>query len=374
MPAPLPNIGYTGCGAYLPARVVSNDDLAAMVDTSDEWIQRRTGIRRRRVLGQRESILDMAVRAARDALADAGVEPEQLGDIQVGVNTWLRFPSLATQVQQALGAQGASASDVSAGCSGFIYAVEAAYNKILVEKLKYGRDVIALVIGVDGLSHVTDWTDRSTCVLLGDGAGAVVLRQVDEGGILATHTDADGQFGSMLYLDSVLKSPVVAGSSLLRTRKQCARPYLRMNGRKVYGVAVATMVRNVRRVIEKYNALSTSPIGVEDIDRIYPHQANLRIIELVARKLRVDLDKVYTDGIVEYGNTSAASIPIGYFDERARYEGKPGPHLEIDVAFGSGFASGALLRRVIGTPAARRPAKGASTQVAAAATSPAVTG
>ena len=354
----LPNIDYVGYGAYLPPRVVSNDDLAEMVDTSDEWIRRRTGIRTRRVLGEQESILDMAVSAARDALADAGVEPTEIGDIQVGVNTWLRFPSLATQVQKALGADGASASDVSAGCSGFIYAVEAAYNKILVEKLKYGRDLVALVIGVDGLSHVTDWTDRSTCVLLGDGAGAVVLRHVDEGGILATHTDADGQYGSMLYLDSVLKSPAVEGSSELRTRRQCARPYLRMNGRKVYGVAVQTMVRNVRRVLDKYNRLSTSKIGVDDIDRIYPHQANLRIIEMVAKKLRVPLEKVYTGGIVRYGNTSAASIPIGYCDERARYDGESGPHLEIDVAFGSGFASGAVLRRVVGTPGAGpRPAR-----------------
>lgn len=349
MPHSLPNIGYTGYGAFLPPRVVSNDDLAEMVDTSDEWIRRRTGIRTRHVLNEKESILDMAVAAARGALGDAGVDPADLGDIQVGVNTWLRFPSLATQVQQTLGADHASAADVSAGCSGFIYAVEAAYNKILVEKLRYGRNVVALVIGVDGLSHVTDWTDRSTCVLLGDGAGAVVLRQVDEGGILATHTHADGQYGSMLYLDSVLKSPAVAGSSELRTRKQCARPYLRMNGRKVYGVAVQTMVANVRRVIEKYNRLAASKIGVEDIDRIYPHQANLRIIEMVAKKLRIPLEKVYTEGIAEYGNTSAASIPIGYYDERARYDGDAGPHLEIDVAFGSGFASGALLRRVVGS-------------------------
>jgi 3-oxoacyl-[acyl-carrier-protein] synthase-3 len=356
----LPNIGFTGFGAYLPEHVLSNDDLAQMVDTSDAWIRRRTGIRTRRILSREESILDMATGAARTALDDAGVQAEDLGDIQIGVNTWLRFPSLATQLQQALGARDASAADISAGCSGFVYALEAAYNKILVEKLCYGRDIVALVIGVDGLSHVTDWTDRGTCVLLGDGAGAVVLRQVDDGGILATHTHADGQYGSMLYLDSVLQSPVAAGTDRLVTREQCARPYLRMNGRKVYGVAVQTMVRDVHRVIEKYNLRAGTNIGVEDIDRIYPHQANLRILEMVAKKLHVPLEKVYTDGIAKYGNTSAASIPIGYYDTRARYEGEPGSHLEIDVAFGSGFASGAVLRKVSATPRADTPTAVAS--------------
>ena len=235
-----PKIGFAGFGAYLPPRELTNDDLSEMVDTDDAWIRRRTGIRSRRILSAEESILDMAVIAAQRALDDAGVDASDVGDIHVGVNTWLRFPSLATQVQRVLGATGAAASDVSAGCSGFIYAVEAAYNRVLVEKLKYGRDVVSLVIGVDGLSHVTDWTDRSTCVLLGDGAGAVVIQGVAEGEILATHTHADGQYGGMLYLDSTLESPVEAGSDRLVTREQCARPYLRMNGRKVYGCLLYT--------------------------------------------------------------------------------------------------------------------------------------
>jgi 3-oxoacyl-[acyl-carrier-protein] synthase-3 len=342
----VPKVGFAGYGAYLPPRELTNEELSRMVDTNDEWILRRTGIRSRRILAEDETILDMAVSAARRALADAGVEAQDVGDIHVGVNTWLRFPSLATQVQRVLGAEGAAACDVSAGCSGFIYAVEAAYNRVLVEKLKYGRDVVSLVIGVDGLSHVTDWTDRSTCVLLGDGAGAVVLKQVEQGEILATHTHADGQYGGMLYLDSPLESPVEHGSSKLITREQSTRPYLRMNGRKVYGVAFQTMVNDIRKVIEKHNESTGDDLSVEDIDRIYPHQANLRIIEMVAKKLRISLDKVYTDGIVKYGNTSAASIPIGYCDTRDRYQGESGPHLEIDVAFGSGFASGAILRRV----------------------------
>ena len=341
-----PKIGFAGYGAYLPPRELTNDDLSRMVDTNDEWIRRRTGIRSRRILAEDESILDMAVMSARRALDDAGVEPHEVGDIHVGVNTWLRFPSLATQVQRVLGATDAAASDVSAGCSGFIYAVEAAYNRVLVEKIKYGRDVVSLVIGVDGLSHVTDWTDRSTCVLLGDGAGAVVVKSVDQGEILATHTHADGQYGGMLYLDSTLQSPVEPVSGELVTREQCARPYLRMNGRKVYGVAFQTMVNDIRKVIEKYNESTGDDVTVADIDRIYPHQANLRIIEMVAKKLKISLDKVYTDGIVKFGNTSAASIPIGYVDTRKRYDDDPRPHLEIDVAFGSGFASGAILRRV----------------------------
>ncbi len=343
----LPKIGFAGYGAYLPPRVLTNADLSEMVDTSDEWIRRRTGIRTRHILSEEESILDMAVAAAQQALDDAGVGPEEVGDIHVGVNTWLRFPSLATQVQRVLGADNAAASDVSAGCSGFIYAVEAAYDRILVEKLKYGRDLVSLVIGVDGLSHVTDWTDRSTCVLLGDGAGAVVLKSVEQGEILATHTHANGQFGSVLYLEMDLGSPVVPGSSKLVTRKECARPYLRMNGRKVYGVACQTMVSDIRTVIDKYNQSAGTNIDIEDIDRIYPHQANLRIIEMVAKKLHIPSEKVYSDGVVKYGNTSAASIPIGYYDTRDRYNGDGGVHLEIDVAFGSGFASGAILRRKV---------------------------
>ena len=340
-------IGYVGFGAYVPPTVLTNNDLERIVDTSDEWIQRRTGIRERHILAQDETILDMAVAAARQALDDAQIAPEQIGDIRVGVNTWARFPSLATQVQAAIGAFNASAADVSAGCAGFIYAVEEAYNKIWVSKVRDGEDLISLVIGVDGLSHITNWTDRGTCVLLGDGAGAVVLRQVDRGGILAIHTHADGRYGDYLYSDSVLETqwdPRVPES--FSNKQSGVRPYLHMSGRKVYGVAVRTMVNDIHTVVDKYNRDNPDPVSLEDIHFVYPHQANLRIIESVASNLGLPLDRVYTNGIVHFGNTSTASIPLGYLDPAARANGAPQHGIEIDVAFGAGFASGAILREV----------------------------
>lgn len=340
-------IGYVGFGAYVPATVLTNNDLERIVDTSDEWIQRRTGIRERHILAADETILDMAVAAARQALDDAGIAPEQVGDIRVGVNTWARFPSLATQVQAAIGAFNASAADVSAGCAGFIYAVEEAYNKIWVSKARDGDDLISLVIGVDGLSHITDWTDRGTCVLLGDGAGAVVLRQVDRGGILAIHTHADGRYGDYLYCDSALETQWDPSASAPFSNKQSGvRPYLHMSGRKVYGVAVRTMVSDIHTVVEKYNRDNPDPVTLDDISFVYPHQANLRIIESVASKLGMPLERVYTNGIVHFGNTSTASIPLGYLDPNARTNGTPRRGIEIDVAFGAGFASGAILRAV----------------------------
>lgn len=340
-------IGYVGAGSYLPAKVLTNDDLAAIVDTDDEWILRRTGIRERRILAKDESILDMAVGAARDAIADASIDPEEITDIRVGVNTWARFPSLATQVQAELGINGCSAADVSAGCAGFVYGVEEAYNKLYVEKQVYGRTGTALVIGVDGLSHITNWQDRSTCVLLGDGAGAVVMREVEAGGILAIHTAAEGRYGDLLYCESALETQLPpSGSGAFTHETGGVRPYLHMDGRRVYGVAVRTMVEDARQVIELFNRGNPSPIGVKDIGFVYPHQANLRIIEKVACKLDIPLERVYTNGIERFGNTSTASIPIGYVDPDAREQAAVPGDYEIDVAFGSGFASGAILREV----------------------------
>lgn len=345
---PTLSIGYAGVGACLPSTVLTNEDLEKIVDTDDEWIQRRTGIRRRRILAEGETILDMALEASRRALEDAGVDPAEIDDIRVGVNTWARFPSLATQLQARLGADRASASDVSAGCAGFIYAVEEAYNKIFVEKLRDGRDLTSLVVGVDGLSHITNWRDRSTCVLLGDGAGAVVLRQVDRGGIVSIHTHADGRYGDALYSDPVLESqwnPNGAGG--FSSKESGVRQYLHMDGRKVYGVAVRTMVRDIKQVIAKYNHDNDEPIDLDDISFVYPHQANLRIIEKVAELLEIPLQRVYTNGIIEFGNTSTASIPIGYSDPDARPDRPAQPGFEVDAAFGAGFASGAILRQVV---------------------------
>ena len=345
-------VGFVGSGAYVPETELTNAQLERLVDTSDEWIRRRTGIRSRRVLDGRESILDMAVKASRRALDDAGVAPEEIDEIRVAVNTWMRIPSLATQLQTELGVGRSSAADVSAGCAGFVYAVEDVWHKMLCEKALYGRRLKALVVGVDGLSHITDWTDRSTCVLLGDGAGAVVMGELERGGILATHTQADGRFGKLLYseLPLPLEAAVVGSKSehYPRVDDVGARQYLRMDGRRVFVAAVETMVGDVRRVLEKYRMASGRELSVDDIDYIYPHQANLRIIEKVAQKLHVPEEKVYAAGIVQFGNTSAASIPLGYEDMRHRRNGHGDgkPRYEVDVAFGAGFASGAILREV----------------------------
>ncbi len=346
----LPRIGYVGLGSYLPPTVLDNETLSRIVDTSDEWIVQRTGIRTRRILDKSESILDMAERASRQALERAGVHPEEVSDIRVGVNTWLRFPSLATQLQNRLGARAASASDVSAGCAGFIYAVEEAHNKILVDKLKYGRERISLVVGVEALSHITNWTDRRTCVLFGDGAGAVVMREVDEGGILAIHTHAQGEYGDLLHSTPLLGNQLDDSAGKKFTHEQAGpRAYLEMEGPKVYTVAIRTMVDDIRRVVANYNQAAQHPIDLSDIDYVYPHQANLRIIERVAERLGVDLERVYTEGVVNYGNTSTASIPIGYCDEHAHPPRGKKRRIEVDVAFGAGFASGAILREVVET-------------------------
>jgi 3-oxoacyl-[acyl-carrier-protein] synthase-3 len=341
-------IGFLGSGAHVPETELTNAQLEKLVDTSDEWIRRRTGIHTRRVLDGRESILDITVRAARRALDDAGLAPEDIDDIRVAVSTWMRIPSLATSLQRILGVGASSASDVAAGCAGFVYAVEDASNKMLAEHVLYGRETKALVVGVDTLSEITDWTDRSTCVLLGDGAGAVVLGRVEAGGILATHTNADGRHGRLLYSEPPPADHVHHGIGTPRTEGDGARQFLRMDGRRVFPAAVATMVSDVHRVLEKYQLASGQRIGIEDIDYIFPHQANLRILEMVAKRLGAPLEKVYTGGIAKYGNTSAASIPLGYEDMRHQWNGDVGGRLVVDVAFGAGFASGALLREMPG--------------------------
>lgn len=347
MTSPSPRIGYLGFGAYIPELEVTNEDLSHIVDTSDEWIVRRTGISTRRVLGQGETLLDMAVEAARRALDDAGVPAAEVDDIRVGVNTWLRFPSLGTQIQKALGCRRASASDVSAGCAGFVYAVEEAYNRIWVERARYDRGTTALVVGVDALSHITDWSDRNTCVLLGDGAGAVVMGEGARDEILAVDTHADGRHGHLLYSRPVLESQLEDGGGLSFTHERKGpRTYLHMDGPRTYAIAVKTMARHVEGIVAKYNRANGGCLSLEDIGYVFPHQANLRIIEAVADRVGISMDKVYSDGVRQYGNTSTASIPMGYVDGRGRHEGREGPVFEVDVAFGAGFASGAILRRI----------------------------
>lgn len=335
-------IGYLGVGRYLPANVLTNAHLEKMVDTSDEWIVQRTGIRERRIIGPGESVVSMAVAAAREAIAYAGLKPRQISDIRVGVNTHLRFPSVGAIVQQQLGIAEATACDISAGCSAFIFCVDALYHRMMSEWLLEGKSFYGLAIGVDALSLVTDWSDRSTCVLFGDGAGAVVIGPVNAGGILATTTRTQGQYSDLLYLTRVLEDSLDDPATMsFKRRNGVASPVIHMEGRKVFQVAVRTMMADIRAVIQKFNRIHGESLSLDDIQYVIPHQANHRIVSAVAEGLRLPLEQVYSEGIVRYGNTSAASIPMGYVDEWGK---RPGA-LEVDVAFGSGFASGAILRR-----------------------------
>ncbi len=337
-------IGILGTGACLPATAWSNADLARFVPSDDAWVRRRTGIRSRRVLGEDESILGMAVEASRQALAAAGVAPKDVGEVRVATCTWNRLPSLASQVQRALGIAGSAAADVEAGCAGFVYAIEDVWSRMWLERHRYGEGRAALVVGADALSHIADWTDRSTCVLFGDGAGAVVLGDVAAGGILAAHTGADGRHGDLLYTEAGPDGPRPLDGP---GRGRRAVQVLRMDGRRVFQAAVDAMVFEVRAVLDRAEAATGRRYGIGDVDLVIPHQANLRIIERVAKRLGVPSGRVYADGIVRYGNTSAASIPLAYADLASRNGALPRPRLELDVAFGAGFASGAVLREVV---------------------------
>lgn len=335
-------IGYLGVGSYVPENVLTNAHLESIVDTTAEWIIQRTGIHTRRIMGPEDSLATMALNASRAALDQAGIEPSQINDIRIGVNTHMRFPSLAATVQEELGADNASAADISAGCAGFIFSVEDVYNRMIAEWALHRRSYYALAIGVDALSVITDWNDRSTCVLFGDGAGAVVIGPVESGEILATVTRTQGKYAKLLYLDKFLSNSLEEpeGMNMLR-RNGTVYPFLRMAGPKVFPVAVRTMMADIKSVVEKYNSLGGESISLQDIEYVIPHQANLRIVRAVADGLKLGYDQVYSAGVINYGNTSAASIPLGYADEWGK---RPGA-LQVDVAFGAGFASGAILRR-----------------------------
>jgi 3-oxoacyl-[acyl-carrier-protein] synthase-3 len=332
---------FAGLGKYLPERVLTNHDLERLVETSDEWILDRTGIAERRMAADNETASTMGIEAARQALAQAQIDAADLDLVIVATTTPDgMFPSVASLVQNGLGARRAGAFDINAACVGFVTAIATASQ--FIASGAYQR---VLVVGSDVLSRIVDWQDRGTCVLFGDGAGAVVVRRVERGGILATHTHADGRYGDLLYSDPVVGSQLNGSPRDFAHETTGARPFIHMDGRRVYAIAVETMVRDVCRVIEKWNASSGERITAADVDYVYPHQANLRIVEMVAKRLGVPVERVYTGGVVRYGNTSTASIPLGYWDNRDRFR-EGGGRLEVDVAFGAGFASGAILRRV----------------------------
>lgn len=312
----------SGTGSYLPERVLTNFDLEQMVDTSDEWIYSRTGIRERHIAGDRELTSDLATQAARQALSAASLEPEQIDLILVATTTPDRiFPSTACTVQQKLGiGNGGAAFDVQAVCSGFIYALATANNFI-----RAGQAQRALVIGAETMSRVTDWSDRTNCILWGDGAGAVVLEQSATPGVISTHLHSDGSYSELLRI----QGGVSAGFDSACT--------IEMEGNAVFKIAVNTLDSIVDET------LAANGMQKSDVDWLVPHQANIRIIQATAKKLGMSMDRVVAT-IEKHGNTSAASIPLA-LDSAVR-EGKiiNGETILME-AFGGGFTWGSALLR-----------------------------
>ncbi|MFZ9395444.1 MAG: beta-ketoacyl-ACP synthase III [Erythrobacter sp.] len=317
---------FRGSGSALPAKVVTNAELAQRVDTSDEWIVERSGIRQRYIAGEGETTATLATDAARAALADAGMDASQIDLIVLATATPDNtFPATATKVQNALGCNGGIAFDVGAVCSGFLYALATADSM-----LRTGLASRALVIGAETFSRILDWEDRTTCVLFGDGAGAVVLEAVesdaaDAPGIIATKLHADGAQHDLLYVDGGPSSTQTVG-------------HVRMKGREVFRHAVV----NLADVLEE--VLDNTGISAAEIDWVVPHQANKRILDATARKLGIDDEKVIVT-VDRHANTSAASVPLAF--DVARKDGriKQGD-LVMFEAMGGGFTWGACLARM----------------------------
>lgn len=309
-------------GAYLPREHVSNADLSKRVDTSDEWITQRTGIRARHIAGADEPTSLMATEAARVALANAGLQASDIDAVVVATTTPDdTFPSVAVKVQAALGMAHGFAYDVQAVCSGFVYALANANGLISTGVAKR-----VLVIGAEKMSSLLDWDDRTTCVLFGDGAGAVVLEATDDAqrGILSTHLHSDGRYRDMLYTSGGVATTGTAGA-------------IQMQGREVFKYAVEALASVVDEVLEATGVTSA------EIDLLVPHQANLRIIEGTAKKLGMSMDKVVVT-LDKHGNTSAASIPLALHEAVSGGRVKRGDTLLLE-AMGGGFTWGALLVR-----------------------------
>ncbi len=313
-------------GSYLPKKILTNSELEKIVDTSDEWIFQRSGIRSRRIAAENESTSDMAVNAAKDALDCAGINPVDIDGIIVATTTPDQtFPSVAVNVQHALGVPVGIAFDVQAVCSGFIYALSVADNFI-----KAGQMKRVLVIGAEKMSSIIDWSDRATCVLFGDGAGAVILEAQESednsngAGLLSTHLYANGSMKDLLYTNGGVSTTGDSG-------------HIVMQGREVFKHAVRLMADAVNVALDKNN------MSANDIDWLVPHQANLRIIESTAKKLSMPMDRVVVS-VEEHGNTSAASIPLA-FDGAVKDGRIKRGDLVLFEALGGGLTWGSALLR-----------------------------
>lgn len=312
-----------GTGSYLPARVVTNADLEKLVETTDAWIVERTGIRQRHQAGEGELTSDLALKAAERALEAAGIDAGEIGLVIVATTTADRiFPSTACILQAKLGIEnGCPAFDVQAVCSGFVYAMTLADQFIRSGQVRY-----ALVVGAETLSRITDWNDRGNCILWGDGAGAVVLKADAEPGIVSTHIHADGRYQDLLFVD---------GGVSLKTEGAC---HMRMSGNAVFKMAVKTLDAIVDET------LAANGLAKTDIDWLVPHQANIRIMQSTARKLRLPMEKVIVT-VQDHGNTSAASIPLA-LDHGVRSGQVQKGQTVLLEGVGGGFTWGAVLLKM----------------------------
>ena len=319
-------VGIIGLGEYLPEKVLTNKELEKMVDTTDEWITTRTGIKERRIARADEATSDMATEAAKRALADAKLKPEDIDLIIVATITPdMFFPATACILQAKLGARMVPAFDVSVACSGFIYGLAIANQFVKSGTYKY-----ALVVAAEKLSAITDWSDRSTCVLFGDGAGAAVVGPVDKGGILSVYLGANGKVGDLIKLPA-------GGSKIPATKKSVEDKlhFIKMNGTELFKHAVKIMADAALE--------AAKPLGLKgsDISLVIPHQANIRILKAVARRMGLTEDKLYLN-IEKYGNMSAASSAVALVDAVKEGRIKRGDKILLD-AFGGGLTWGAII-------------------------------
>jgi 3-oxoacyl-[acyl-carrier-protein] synthase III len=319
----------TGTGAYAPKRILTNADLATMVDTTDAWIQQRSGIRERHVVEGDEATSDLAVNAARQALERANLVPEDIDFIVVGTTTPdMLFPSVGNIVQHRLGCRRTGSVDLLAACAGSIYSL--AVGAKFIETGKYQR---VLCIGAESLSRITDYTDRGTCVLLADAAGAAVLEASEDGsGIIDADLYSDGQYAELLYMPG-------GGARHPATREtvDARMHYAKMKGSEVFKVAVRMFVESTQTILKRHN------LGPRDIDLFIPHQANLRIIEAAAKRVGLPMERVFVN-VDRYGNTGAASVYVALEEAVAAGRLKKGDNV-LMAAFGGGFAWGAALMR-----------------------------
>lgn len=315
-----------GTGRYLPEKILTNFDLEKIVETSDEWIRTRTGVERRHCVAPDQTTSDMCVEAAKIAMEEAGVAPADIDLVVVGTTSPdLIFPNAATLVQHRLGIPACPAIATEEACTSFIYGLTIADKFI-----KTGDSKCALVIGAECITKLVDWTDRNTCVLFGDGAGAMVVKASDEPGIIATHLGADGQYKDLLYY------PVGASKDLHKAGT--AEASIMMTGNEVFKVAVKTLGNVATEVLKK------AGVAQDELDWLIPHQANIRIIQATAKRLNLPMEKVILT-VQDHGNTSAASVPMALDVGRRDGRVKPG-QLILMEAFGGGFTWGSILMRV----------------------------